>query len=220
MSKSRFTKDIHGDSGSDTFILLSSGYHKCRPLPLKEIDGSATIDNQISVISKMSKSAEIIIVLGYESHSVMQHIDEKHNNVRVVENTRFNETTSVESLRLGLNCSLPSNIYAIHGDIMFTSKALKSSDIPSIPVRKGPTKRTTNVGVLCNEDGSVKNMSYGLDDEWAEILHIPKKFFHLSRSLLRTSKSNHLFEFINDLTSHTKVMTHTINKKDSINIKD
>lgn len=220
MAKNRFTHNISGEVVGETFILLSSGYHKCLPLPLKERNGVITIDHQIGVINKMSKNADIIVVLGYEPNSVMDHINLKHPRVRVVENTRFKETTSLESLRLGMNCSLLSNVYAIHGDILFSRKALKVCEHPSVPVRRNSPKKNANAGVLMNADGSVKNISYGLPDEWAEMLHIPHKFFNLSKSLLRSSRSNHLFEFINELTDHTPVMAHMINAQDSVNNKD
>lgn len=210
-----------------TFIILAAGSNHTRgeniPKSLIRINSRMNVlDHQINTIRKAYKNAEIIVVAGFEFESMRRSVF-MHDDVRIIENANFLETTSLESFRLAINATVESNIFAVHSDCLFGVKSIlfKKYDIPLIIT--GPmNKQNTRVGVS-QQNSSVVRLSYGLKREWSEMFYIPSTYFKAVRGSLTEYKSYHnIFEMINDLINIVNIPfeTHGDNQTNIIRIKE
>lgn len=188
-----------------SFVILTAGKNKtrgerCNKSLLDVSKKSKTIDQQIRTIKRFSKDSDVVVVTGYDSKNLNEYIFSNYPDVRVVENSKYEITTSLESLRMGLNCCLKSNIYCVHGDCCFNLESLKIPD-KSKPhvVLSNKKMNKKEVGVI-HKDSDVVRMSYGLEKEWGEILYFPSSLFSRVREgLYSCKKYKNLFEYINIL---------------------
>jgi len=193
-----------------TFILLNAGSgrrskyygHKC----LFNFKNKRVIDHQIDVIKRTyGTSSDIIVVTGYKSEKLIKDI----SGVRIVENLNYENLYIAESIRLGINASLKSNIYLIHGDILFSSSFISPPDQEEIyiPVEKQGKFKKDSIGAILLE-GQVKNLSYGLPIKWCQVTCIPSEKYDTFRKIINS---------VNGSLSSFEVLNHLIGKK--INIK-
>jgi choline kinase len=120
---------------------------------------------------------------------------------RVAENPFFESANIVESMRIGINCCLESNVFFIHGDLIFSQSFIKppSENAICVPIDKTSKLDKTAVGVITNDE-SVKNFSYGLPDKWSQIVFFPQNIFKQIKTKLNNADKNmSSFEFMNDL---------------------
>lgn len=199
MSKNRFIHNIKSSSSSDTFIILGAGVGRrmrnygCKSL-LKYKE-KKILDHQIDNIKSFSKNADIIFVGGFEIEKVIKG----NHDCRIIENQLFESTNSVESLRLGINASKISNLFIIHGDIVFTPSALNIPNRNMAFLAKGCEESIDKdkVGISHQED-KVLHLSYGLEDKWSQIVYIPyNHFISVKHQANKTSKKLTTYEFIN-----------------------
>lgn len=191
-----------------TFIILAAGVNNTRgeniPKSLIQLSNSQLlIDYQINLIRKIYKNADIIVATGFQSDCIINHIVKKQYDVRVVENIRYTETTSLESLRLSLNASKPSNFIFCHGDCLFNKESIivRNSSSAYLVANK-VNKENKKIGIS-QQDGVVRRLSYGLQREWAEMCYIPLKYFNTVRDRIKSYKDYHnVFEMVNGLIEH------------------
>lgn len=202
---------------SDTFIILSAGIGRrmkgCEPKSLLVYEGKRIIDHQLPLIKKQSLKADVIVVGGFKFNSLLSL------TCRLVENINYESTNACESLRLGINASIPSNLYIIHGDIIFNKFTISIPDdkTPYIVIDRDGHMDAKEVGVS-HQDGKVLNMSYGLKDKWCQIAYIPRKHFELVRAKINTiNKNTSTYEFINLLLDYIDFEIYE-NKKPIIEI--
>jgi hypothetical protein len=145
------------------------------------------------------------VVTGYKSEKLIKNI----SGVRIVENLNYENLYIAESIRLGINASLKSNIYLIHGDILFSSSFISPPDQDEIyiPVEKQGKFKKDSVGVILSGD-QVKNLSYGLPIKWCQVVCIPSEKYDMFRGVING---------VNGVLSSFEVLNHLIGKK--INIK-
>lgn len=104
-------------------------------------------------------------------------------------------------MRKGINACLESNLFFIHGDLIFSQSFIKppSQDNICVPIDKNSRLDKTTVGVITNIN-SVQNFSYGLPDKWSQIAFFPKSVFnHIKSKLNNTDNNMSSFEFMNEL---------------------
>ena len=104
-------------------------------------------------------------------------------------------------MRTGINACLESNVFFIHGDLIFSKSFIKppNEDEICVPVDKNSRLDKTAVGVITNNK-SVQNFSYGLPDKWSQIVFFPQNIFKQIKTRLNTADNNmSSFEFMNDL---------------------
>ena len=187
---------------NNTFIILSAGtgrrtknYGNKSLIPY---GNKRIIDHQVEAIkSAYGANTDIILVTGYMSDKVIRDVQ----GLRLVENPFFNSTHIVESMRKGINACLESNLFFIHGDLVFSQSFIKppSQDNIFVPIDKHSRLDKTAVGVITDTE-HVQNFSYGLPDKWAQIAFFPKSFFNYIKSKLNTADNNmSSFEFMNEL---------------------
>lgn len=164
------------------FILLSAGKSKIRhekaPTPLISVRGECLIDIQIKTIRSKFNDADIILVTGFNSDSVVEYVMSKYRDVRIVENTSYKTTSSLNSLKIGLNSMLEANSFVIHGDRLFDEQSLNVNINKSSILSHKIIKKNHNIGISFNTRQFL-NIEYGLPHVWSEILYIAKQDYQL-----------------------------------------
>lgn len=188
-----------------TFLILcgeKAGVKGIQNIALTPIKNeSKLIDRQIATINKNYTNSEIILLVGFESRKVINYIyDQKYDNVRILENKNYMNESSIDAWRLGINCSLESNLYIIHGDRIFNNRAIVSQYKNSICTSIcHVVKKNYNLGIIYDNNKLI-NISYGLPHVWSEILYIPQQYYKRIRNKINETKSRKIYtveKFIN-----------------------
>ena len=201
-NETRYITTTRKTAKNNTFIILSAGTGRRTKnygnKSLIEYENKRVIDHQINTIkSAYGNSAEIILVTGFDSHKVISQIDD----LRIVENNSFEQHNILESMRIGINTCLESNIFFIHGDIIFSESFIKppNQDHIYVPVDTKSKLDRKCIGVTTTQE-KVTNFSYGLYDKWAQIVFFPKHLFKdLKTKLNKLDKNLCSFELMNYL---------------------
>lgn len=178
------------------------------PTSLINLRNKYLIDLQIESVKKVFTNCEIIICIGFDGDKVSKYIRNKYKdlNIRIVENQIFNTCNSCESLRLGINNTLNTNILILDGGLLFDKKTLKLIDQNNncAIVEKSPSENL-EVGINVNVDRQAQHFSFGGYKTWSEIIYL-KDFDTIEclRKFLNNvdSKKKFVFEGINDLLKH------------------
>ena len=219
---SRQTRYITGTrrtADNNTFIILSAGtgrrtknYGNKSLIPY---GNKRIIDHQVETIrSAYGANTDIVLVTGYMSDKVIRDVQ----GLRLVENPFFDSTHIVESMRKGINISLESNVFFIHGDLIFSQSFIKppSQGNTCIPIDKNSRLDKTAVGVITDSD-HVQNFSYGLPDKWSQIAFFPKSVFNYIKTKLNTADNNmSSFEFMNQLIKNNHQISYYESPKGKI----
>jgi len=187
---------------NNTFIILSAGTGRRTKnygnKSLMPYGNKRIIDHQVETIRlAYGANTDIVLVTGYMSDKVIRDVQ----GLRLVENPFFDSTHIVESMRKGINACLESNVFFIHGDLIFSQSFIKppSQDNICVPIDRNSRLDKTTVGVITNIN-SVQNFSYGLPDKWSQIAFFPKSVFNHIKSKLNNADNNmSSFEFMNEL---------------------
>lgn len=164
---------------------------------LLTIDNDLVIDHQIKAILEHDKKADITFVTGVGHDKIIKHILNKKYDIRIIYNHEHRTNSQSDSLRLAINAIRPSPIHIIHGDIIFTPDSLRTRRTKSsIIIDKGLSEKRS-VGVSYR-NGVVLNLSYGLEEKWAQIAYIAATDFDECKKCINSFKNNRLtFEFLN-----------------------
>jgi hypothetical protein len=206
-----------------SFIILSAGHvtqngRRCSPALCTDGPNQCIIDRQIETIRKKYPGSEIILVVGFDSISTITYATSRHRDIRIVENNAHETTSSLESLRLAINASIKSPTYIIHGDRTFNESTLS-------PLRMAKSflyshcrmHSHQNLGI-CHNNGSIVNVSYGLEDVWSEIAYISLENYDVFKTLCNSPEYG--FLSIHELLNKgVEVFGLHIDNRDSINIK-
>lgn len=213
MAKFTITKSI-----KKTYIILAAGQNRGTsktPKSLTVSGGSYLIDNQISTIKQRNQDNEVVVVCGFESKKLIEYLH-SHHCVKIVENLNYKTTTSLESLRLGINVSENNGVVIIHGDRDFNIEAISFDDKHPHIVASNTFEKSA-VGFIANGK-NLKNMSYGLPNTWGQIAYFPKNMFSNIRKLLNNTKPQlNIFEMINSLNTENQFLVHS---NDAIEINE
>lgn len=157
------------------------------------------IDRQIKNILSNDKTADIILVGGFEYDKVISYLIGKSYNIRTVCNYQYLVTSQSESLKIGINAAKESNVTVIHGDISFSPESIKFSDKKRAWINISDNMKSSSVGTVI-QDGVVRNMSFGLDNKWGQIFFLPKSKFLEIKKKVNTVRTNRMtYEIINSL---------------------
>ena len=202
LKQTRYITSTKRAPSNNTFIILSAGTGRRTKnhgnKSLIPYGNKRIIDHQVETIrSTYGAGTDIILVTGHMANKVIRDVD----RVRIVENPFFESANIVESMRIGINSCLESNVFFIHGDLIFSQSFIKppSENAICVPIDKNSKLDKTAVGVVTN-DTSVKNFSYGLPDKWSQIVFFPQNIFKQIKTKLNNADKNmSSFEFMNDL---------------------
>jgi choline kinase len=183
-SFNRFTTSTRNTSNKNTFIILSAGAGRrmaCYgPKSILRHADKTIIQHQTEIIRHYDPKADIILVVGFQSFKII----DKVSDIRIIENINYDQNTQIESMRLAVNASIISNLFVIHGDIIF-SKAMIDFGVEynRILVDKCGRIGESEIGVVIDDDVIV-NMAYGLDTKWGQIFYLRSEHFSMFRTLL------------------------------------
>lgn len=202
LKQTRYITSTKRAPSNNTFIILSAGTGRRTKnhgnKSLIPYGNKRIIDHQVETIkSAYGANTDIILVTGHMANKVIRDVD----RVRIVENPFFESANIVESMRIGINSCLESNVFFIHGDLIFSQSFIKppSENAICVPIDKNSKLDKTAVGVITNDE-SVKNFSYGLPDKWSQIVFFPQNIFKQIKTKLNNADKNmSSFEFMNDL---------------------
>lgn len=185
---------------------------------LVKVGRDTLLDKQIKAIHSKFENYELIVSTGSSIEDVYSHIRSKHPNkpVRVIENTRHDQTNSCEVARLCLNNTMNDNILFIDGGILFENKALDGLDFSnSFAMLNEKTEETLEIGVN-TDNHRITFFCYGASKPWCEILFIKgRSVVDDLRFILREkcSKKMFFFEAINELIVKHPILEKRNKKK-------
>lgn len=207
-----------------TFIILcgdKSGVKGTQNIPLTYIDDNTTLVNhQIQTINKNYEHADIMLMIGFESKKIIQHIDEKqYSNVRIFENKNYIGESVVDAWRLAVNCCSEGSFYLIHGDRIFNNHAITPYDENKICTSiYNNINKNYNLGITYKNNKLI-NMSYGLPAIWSEILFVPKLYYKTIKSKLNDAKTKKIYTVEKFLNTVNQEIDIYIDCKNKIGIK-
>lgn len=197
-----------------SFVKRMKAFGNVAMIPISQ--NEKLIDRHIRQIKRQIKNYEIIISLGYDANKVQNYIYKRYRkeNVRCIENTRYEVSGVCESLRLAINNTHNDKILIINGNIVYEEKILdKIISSQSITALSGKQfNQTLDIGANIDEDtGSIAQVSYGpINNRWSEIIYLNKA------ALINEAK-----KFLAQKDFQNKIMYELMNSmiKRNINIK-
>lgn len=173
------------------------------PKSLIELNHQTVINRQITLLGRTYPEAEIIVVAGYEADKLIRELPAA---VKVIENERYEETNVVRSIGMALRIVPQDNdVLIVYGDLVFntnTVKSLTQNGTAAVVDRKRQMDND-EVGVTI-VDGKITQLTYGLQDKWAQIIFLEGKELALFKNVAWASASRkwYGFEAINRVIYH------------------
>ena len=116
--------------------------------------------------------------------------------MRIVENSSFEETNIVESIRLGINASANKKLLIVYGDLIFNVYSIRDVEANGTCVIVDSKSRFKDdeIGVTVVND-EVTMFAYGLEKKWSQIAYFEGKAFDLLKRLCSNKKRSRLYPF-------------------------
>lgn len=174
-----------------TFIILCAGIgSKCKSSGNKSLmvyNGKTIIEQQINTIYSVYPTADIIVVLGFDSIKMAKFISTRYDNkIRLVYNQKYEETGSSFSMVLGLLACNTNWVVCIHNDILFNKPAINKLDGERSYIicdNKGQIDNN-KPSVSFNSDRKLLSITHGIADyKWSQIVSLAKPEINALRGL-------------------------------------
>lgn len=196
----RFTTEIKRVNEGLTVIILAAGMGRRMkqygPKSLLKYQGKTILEWQIETINSIYKNTDIILCSGFKANRLEKVTPDY---VRLVENSNYESTNTIESLRLALNVSKPSNLLVLHGDLLFNSAAISFPSMKEsiICIEKSGGIDSDEIGCVI-QDNHITNLDFGLKDIWGQINFIHRSGYDDLKYICRSCKKNlSLYEVMN-----------------------
>lgn len=188
-----------------SIIILSAGISqkmKTRePRSLLKFDGKLLVEKQYSIITNTFDAGYFFLVAGYKFDKVVKKTIDL--NVQTIENPRFEETGSAESLRLAVEQVTNDRLLFIHGDLLFNKETLNVSYSESFVIidSEGQIADKEVGAVIVNN--KLTNLSYGIKSrfKWCQIAYLTGQEYLILKEVLKgkmISKQTS-FEVLNEI---------------------
>ena len=200
----RFTTTIKNNGSNEskdheiTVVIPVAGMgHRMKsygPKCLLQANQKETIlEKTISNIKREYPNSDIIVVVGFESNKVINSLP---HYVRIVENPNFEETSIVESIRLGINASANKNLLLVYGDLIFNVYSIRNIEKNGTCVITDSKSRFKDdeVGVTIVQE-KVTMFAYGLEKKWSQIGYFEGEAFDMLKKLCSDKKKSRLYPF-------------------------
>lgn len=180
------------------FLILAGGLgwriKSYEPRSILNISGKSLIQRQVEQIKKLNDS--ICLISGYKPAKIKRAISSL--GIDNINNKNHASTNQIEGIRLFIEKYNPSNVFLMHGDLLFdTNFNLLDYSSSFLLYDKNNSFKQGEVGLNIN-DGYVNNLSYGLDTKWSQMCYLTGKELDLVKELCRTDNGYYLtFEVIN-----------------------
>lgn len=167
----------------------AKGMKQFGPKSLLSYNKDIILRHQLAVIKDVLPTAEIVIGVGFEAQKI---INLKTTDFRIVENVNWENSTTIETIRLCLNNITRERVLFIAGDCVFNNPELLEM-IKSTCIVTNNNATANNIGVI-KQDGFVTNFSYGLDEKWLQIFNLGNaEFSHFRKYINNKVNCHNLF---------------------------
>jgi choline kinase len=200
----RFTTTVKNDGSKEkkdldiTVIIPVAGMgHRMKsygPKCLLQANQKETIlEKTISNIKREYPLSDIIVVAGFESNKVISSLP---HYVRIVENSSFEETNIVESIRLGINAAANKKLLIVYGDLIFNVYSIRdlTNNGTCVIIDSKSRFKDDEVGVTIVKD-KVTTFAYGLEKKWSQIAYFEGEDFDMLKKLCSNKKRSRLYPF-------------------------
>lgn len=199
-----------GGKTQKTSVILLSDQKDVRirnllPLPLLDVSKKIhLLDIQIAAIrASFADDVEIIICCGLDPDMVSSYCKSKYNsiNVRIVENSQYEETNNAESLRLCLNNINNDSIMVCEGSLLLYPEVLNIKKRENFLLLQRAESLNLDIGIVNDNKQKITNISYGLPNKWAEIFFLNghENIEAVRRKAVeKESKKKLIFEILNE----------------------
>lgn len=156
------------------------------------------LDYHISVIHKIYKNPEIILVCGFDTKKIKKYTKDKYKNIKYIDHSIDEYTNIGHSLLAALNIVSHKNCL-----ILNTNNILHKKSINKIIEHKNLSfvltkKISSDIGFISDNSG-VLNCYYGLPNCVCEVLYINEKEFDAFCQITTQDISKlYMFEIINN----------------------
>lgn len=223
MNKKNYLHNIKV-SCMESCIILSAGCGMRRkytyPESLFPIRDQLLIDHQISSIRRYNKKCQIILVTGFKSKEVIDYVHKKYKDLILIENTNYKKTTSVESLRLAMNIVVKGDVFFTYGNNLFNNYIFNFQDRngPILIKKNERTKKSYNLGII-EQNGVLTNITYGVEQEWAETMFVPERLcFDFKQALKEIKHHEDMSHLINNFNKKYPIRISSNKKAKTVNI--
>lgn len=189
-----------------SFVSRMKSFGNVAMIPIN--DKERLIDMHIEQIVKQINNVEIILSIGYDSQKVQSYVQKKykHLNIRCVENTKYDNSSICESLRLAINNTYNNRILIMSGNIIYDKSILSkliSNEAITVLSDSG-CNNTLDIGVnIDDETKNIAHVSYGLvSHKWSELIYLSKDSHinEIKRCLSQKDFQNKiLYELLNNM---------------------
>ncbi len=151
------------------------------------------LEKTIANIKKEHPKSDIIVVAGFEANKVINSLP---HYVRIVENLNFEETSIIESIRLGINASANKKLLIVYGDLIFNVYSVRNitKNGNCVIVDSKSRFKDDEVGVTVVRD-KVTMFAYGLEKKWSQIAYFEGEAFDMLKKLCSNKKRSRLYPF-------------------------
>lgn len=160
------------DNNIDVVILAAGQGRRMRSFGSKSllpIKNTTLINYQISTIKNIMPNADIVVVLGYEIDKIYKQLP---TFVRVVENDKYETTTSTRSAFIGIRACSNSNVLVINGDMCFNDKLFEICiNESSILIDRSGAIASNKLGVVV-DNGYVSCFNFDIDVKWGQAFNL------------------------------------------------
>jgi choline kinase len=170
------------------------------------------IDHQIKILRKFLPKSNIIIVCGYDSINLMNHLP---SDIIKIENEMFEQTNVTRSIGMGLRACM-NNVLLVYGDLVFNEYAISSFSFNKSSTLVGEHMMVENeVGCTIDENNFIENMMYELPTKWSQISFFTGKELAMLKQICWNQNNKNLFGFetINKIVAGGGKINAIYNKK-------
>ncbi len=194
-----------------SYIILSAGIGRTMKTvgsrSLLSVDGNVVLEHQVRTIRSADSNADILVVAGHQFKKVLDFSLKKDLDIRIIQNPFYENSNQCDSLISGINAVTTSDLYVIHGDVIFNKESIPSQLHSYVVVDKGITNKRS-VG-LCHQDGILRNMAFGLEEKWGQIVYINSPNFKTAKNLAQQMAGRATYEWINLASSKFEFGIHS-----------
>lgn len=160
---------------------------------LKINETKDVITNQLEIIRHSFRKYEVILVTGFESDKLMNHVP---NWIVKIENERYEETNVLRSIGMGLRAARCDKVLIIYGDLALSSKIFDGSSLydKSTVFISENQLMTEEIGCTINNK-EIEFFCYHLPMIWAQIVYLTGKELKLLQTLAWNRDNERLFGF-------------------------
>lgn len=169
------------------------------PMSLINVDGQTLSYRQMVNVQSVYPSSEIFLTTGYYANNV---INNRPQNLRIIENQLYKSSAHAEELRLVMNASITDNYLIMDGNVLPDPKSLLSMKNHGSCILVN-NEKSDCVGTS-NDSGKLNILSYGLPNKWCKIALLQKSEVEIMKKFIyhRERCSYFLHEILNYIVNH------------------